>query len=178
MPAWVERRRDSSAETNPRTHWGPLRRYGRTPPSTARGHNGEGRQLWCAKSNVLTLPVPPLERAVNARVRERVTARPIQPLRRLSLATVAERRGRPMARPVRPRPRTAGASPMLFRALCKEIPCPSRTPNPPHPSRGSRTEHEPEYAHAAESCPRWCRTARPQPCGCGETAPFTARRMS
>ena len=24
----------------------------------------------------------------------------------------------------------------------------------PHPSRGSRTEHEPEYTHAVESCPR------------------------
>jgi len=42
----------------------------------------------------------------------------------LSLSTVVERTGRPMARPVRPRPRTAGASPMWFRALCKEIPCP------------------------------------------------------
>jgi len=29
-----------------------------------------------------------------------------------------------------------------------------RRRNPPHPSRGSRTEHEPEYAHAAESCLR------------------------
>ena len=30
------------------------------------------------------------------------------------------------------------------------------------PRGGSRTEHEPEYAHAAESCHRWCRD-RPTP---------------
>ena len=43
-----------------------------------------------------------------------------------------ERTGRPMARPVRPRPRTVGASPMLFRALCKKYRVPSGIPNTPH----------------------------------------------
>ena len=39
---------------------------------------------------------------------------------------------------------------------------PVGTPNPPHPSRGSRTEHEPEDTHAVESLPPFV-SDRPTP---------------
>ena len=92
-------------------HWGPSRRY--------------------APRGAHSTPAPA--------TRDGVTARPIQPRRRASLPAVAERAGRPMARPVRPRLRTAGASPTTRRdrALCKEIASPS----------GGVIRHTPRGAH-------------------------------
>ena len=119
IPAGVEHPVTQSPKSI-RKHWGPSRRHGRTPPSTARGHNREGRQPWCVNPTSSQNPYLRWNRAVNARVRERVTVRPIQPRRRASLSTVVvrkseifvmtrifdsrttQRTGRPMARPVRP----------------------------------------------------------------------------
>jgi hypothetical protein len=92
-----------------RKHWGPSRRH--APPGAH------------------STPAPA--------TRDGVTARPIQPRRRASLATVAERRGRPMARPVSARRQMAGGRPTRRRALCTEIASPS----------GGVTRHTPLGAH-------------------------------
>ena len=107
MPAGVEHRVPQSPKLT-RKHWGPSRRY--------------------APHGAHSTPAPA--------TRDGVTARLIQPRRRASLATVAERRGRPMARPVRPRPPTAGASPTPRRALDTEIPRPRRDAQPATPPTG------------------------------------------
>ena len=129
--------------------------------------------------------------------RDGATARPIQPLRRASLATVVvrktrasfvmtrdsvsrttERRGRSMAPPVRPRPRTVGASPALCRALCKEIPRPCRDAEPATPLAGLtyrvRTGVHPRDGILPPSDARndtpvfsGCLPVRPRTCGWG-----------
>ena len=196
MPAGGEYGSNSSAEINPRTPWGPLRRDGRTPPSTARGHNREGRQLRCVTSNVLTEPVAPLERVVNARVRERVTVEQIQPLRLLSLSTVVvrkseifvmtrifdsrttERTGRPMARPVSPATEyVAGVTRQQVSSAVQGATVSNRDTEHATPSHdGSRTECKPEYPHRAGNLAT-VGVGSPAPKRV-ETAPFTARRMS
>jgi len=93
---------------------------------------------------------------------------------RISDSRTTEKTGRPMARPVRPRPRTAGRARWSVGRCARRYRVLDGTPNTPHPSRGLRTEREPEYTHAVESCPRWCRTARPQTCGWGK--PRRSRR--
>jgi hypothetical protein len=175
MLARVEHSDNSSAEINPRTPWGPLRRYGRTPPPTAQGVNREGRQQWCVKPSVLTEPVAPMGRAVNARVRERVTEEQIQPLRHLSLSSVSVSGGEsvnttlvarcpPCRLPPRP---TRVALPTSRKPSLREA----------GGSASKDAEREPEYRNGRGILPRWCRTVRPQTCG-RETAPFTGRRMS
>ena len=74
---------NSRAEIKLGTPWSPLRRYGRAPPSTARDQQPRRETAVVSEITVLIEPVAPLERAVNARVRERVTANQIQLLRHL-----------------------------------------------------------------------------------------------
>ena len=52
IPAGVEHPVTQSPKSI-RKHWGPSRRHGRTSPSTARGHNREGRQPWCVNPRSL-----------------------------------------------------------------------------------------------------------------------------
>ena len=92
-----------------RKHWGPSRRH--------------------ASHDASSTPAPA--------TRDGVTARPIQPRRRASLSTVAQRAGRPMARPVSVHAQTVDGRPMQYRTLCKEIPRPCWDAEPATPPRGA-----------------------------------------
>ena len=93
-----------------RKHWGPSRRH--------------------ASHDASSTPAPA--------TRDGVTARPIQPRRRGSLSTVAQRTGRPMARPVSIRASTADGRPMRYRALCERIPCLCRGTQHATPCKGPK----------------------------------------
>ena len=98
MPVRVERSVTQSPKLI-RKHWGPSRRD--------------------APHGAYSTPAPA--------TRDGVTVRPIQPRRRASLATVATRRGRPMARPVSGRRQMAAGRPVRYRALYERTPRSCRT---------------------------------------------------
>ena len=116
-------------------------------PKSIRKHWGPSRRD--APYGAYSTPTPA--------TRDGVTARPIQPRRRTSLSTVAKGQAG----------RWHGPCPSALKPWtvirCSLGRCAGRyrvlvgTLNPPHPSRGSRPEHEPEYTPRVESCLHRCR---------------------
>ena len=133
MPVRVERSVPQSPKLI-RKHWGPSRRD--------------------APHGAHSTPTPA--------TRNGVTARPIQPRRRASLPTVAKGQAGRWHGPCPSAVKWRAVVRCSVGRCARRYRVPVGTRNTPHPSRGSRTEHEPEYAHAAESCLRRCRD-RPDP---------------